>query len=248
MRRFSFYAATISLLSLINTPSYAEVDDIERTQFEKQIHEYLLQNPEVIIEAIQLYQQRQEQQAQLNDQELIQRNAELIYNDKNSWAGGNLKGDITVVEFLDYRCSYCRRAHDELEELVKSDGNIRFVIKELPILGEESILAAQFALAVKNIHGDDSYKQAHDQLMQMRGPINEKSLRALASELNLNTDEVMVGMNDPLVLDTIKQNYELAQTMQIQGTPSFVVQTQMLRGYMPLDGMREVIRQERQSS
>jgi protein-disulfide isomerase len=89
---------------------------------------------------------------------LLRDNADAIFNSAADWAGGNPNGDVTVVEFVDYRCGYCRKAHDEVSQLVETDGNIRLVMKEFPILGEDSLTSARFAIAVRRLAGDDAYK------------------------------------------------------------------------------------------
>ncbi|HHI70877.1 MAG TPA: DsbA family protein, partial [Rhodobacteraceae bacterium] len=113
----------------------AEMTDSERDVFRSEIRDYLLENPEVLLEAISILEQRQADEQAGNDKALLQTNFNDIYNDGVSFVGGNPDGDITIVEFSDYRCPYCKRAHPEVADLLKSDGNIRFIYKEYPILG-----------------------------------------------------------------------------------------------------------------
>ncbi len=141
------------LLALVSWPAAAldlnAMTDEERQLFRAEVRAYLLDNPEVLIEAISVLEARQ-QQAQINgDLALVAQYSEAIFNDGYSFVGGNPDGDITIVEFLDYRCGFCKRAFPEVTELIASDGNIRFVIKEYPILGEQSTLASRFALSVR---------------------------------------------------------------------------------------------------
>lgn len=213
----------------------------EREAFGAAVRAYLLENPEVIFEAVDIHEQRQAEQQAASDIELIVANASEIFFDDHSWVGGNPDGDITVVEFLDYRCGYCKRAFAEVEELIATDGNIRFVVKEFPILGEQSTLASRFAIAVKNTHGSDAYKAMHDELMNFRGTINIESLKRLAERLLLDFDVIGPAMSAPEVELELAKNYALAQKLSISGTPSFVFQSQMLRGYAPLDAMRNIV-------
>ena len=168
-------------------------------------------------------------------------NAEELFNDGYSHVSGNLDGDITMVEFVDYRCGYCRRAFPELQELIKSDGNIRVIYKEFPILGEESTLSARFAISTQLLLGEDAYGQLHDAMMTMRGNATPETLSTLATGLGLDGAAILLGMSDPKVDEIIGQNHLLAQRMQISGTPTFVMEDQMVRGYVPLDGMRQII-------
>jgi len=179
------------------------------------------------------------------DLQMLADNADAIYNDPASWVGGNPEGDITLVEFLDYRCGYCRKAYEDTEELVKSDGNIRFVVKEFPILGEQSLLSSQFAIATRMVAGDDAYKKAHDALMTLRGDATPEALAGLATDLGLDAAAITAKMASSEVQAVIAANHALGTTLQINGTPSFVIDQTMVRGYVPLDGMRQIVEGQR---
>lgn len=116
--------------------------DAERAAFGAEVRAYLLENPEVIMEAVAALEQRQAADAANTDRTLVETYSNAIFNDGHSWVGGNPDGDITLVEFLDYRCGYCRKASSEVEQLLETDGNIKFIVKEFPILGEESVISA----------------------------------------------------------------------------------------------------------
>ncbi len=225
----------------------ASMTDAERAAFQAEIRSYLLENPEVIAEAIQVLEDRQAAAQYEADKELVKAYADVLFNDPSSWVGGNPDGDITVVEFMDYRCGYCRKASSEVEELIKSDGNIRFILKEYPILGEESELSSRFAIAVRQIAGDAAYKQVHDALFTFKGNITPDALSRLASTLGLDAKAVMARMTAPEVTKVLDANHALGSEMQINGTPTFIVGGQMLRGYVPLDGMRQIVADERGS-
>ncbi|WP_170788772.1 DsbA family protein [Ruegeria lacuscaerulensis] len=231
-------------LSLLAAPAQAldlnTMSDAEREQFGAQVRAYLLENPEVIIEAINILEQRNAQAEAAADQELVAVNADELFNDGYSWVGGNPDGDITLVEFMDYRCGYCRRAVPEVAELLSEDGNIRLVIKEFPILGEASVISSRFAVATKHVAGDDAYKLVHDALLDFGGEPNEVSLRRLSDGLGLDSDAILAAMDSDRVTDEINQTRELARRMQIQGTPSFVLGTEMLRGYLTADQMLQI--------
>ncbi|TCO70967.1 DsbA family protein [Rhodovulum euryhalinum] len=213
----------------------------EREAFRAEVRSYLMDNPEVLMEAIGVLEQRQAEAQSANDVALVQVNADALFRDGQSWVGGNLDGDITLVEFIDYRCGYCRKAHDEVAELVSSDGNIRFVVKEFPILGDQSVLSSRFAIATLQLAGGDAYKRVHDALITFRGNVTEDGLKSLGDSLGLDSAAIMGRMNAPEVDAVIAENQGLAQRLQISGTPTFVVETQMLRGYMPLEGMRRIV-------
>ncbi len=231
-------------LSLITGPAQAldlnTMTEAEKAEFGAQVREYLLENPEVIIEAINILEERNAAAEALADKELVAANAEELFNDGYSWVGGNPDGDITLVEFMDYRCGYCRRAVPEVASLLASDGNIRLVIKELPILGDASIVSSRFAVATKQVAGNDAYKQVHDALLAFSGEPSEVTLRRISDGLGLDSDAIIAAMDSDDVTAEIAQTRELAQKMRISGTPSFVLGTEMLRGFLPADQMLQI--------
>ncbi|WP_171240601.1 DsbA family protein [Ruegeria sp. HKCCA5491] len=231
-------------LSLITGPAQAldlnAMTEAEKQQFGEQVRDYLLENPEVIIEAINILEQRNAVAEAQADKELVSANADELFNDGYSWVGGNPDGDITLVEFMDYRCGYCRRAVPEVAELLSEDGNIRLVIKEFPILGDASVLSSRFAVATKHVAGDDAYKQVHDALLEFGGEPSEVTLRRISDGLGLDSDAILEAMNSDQVTNEINQTRELARRMQISGTPSFVLGTEMLRGYLTADQMLQI--------
>ncbi|EAR49395.1 27 kDa outer membrane protein, putative [Oceanicola granulosus HTCC2516] len=217
------------------------LSDSERDAFRAEVRAYLLEHPEVLMEAIGVLEQRDQAAQAASDVDLARANLEELQNDGYSFVGGNPDGDVTLVEFVDYRCGYCRRAHAEVEELLASDGNIRFVVKEFPILGEGSTLSSQFAIAVKQLHGDAAYKNVHDALITLRSDADEPSLRRLAEGFGLEADEIFARMGSDEVADEINETRALAQRLQITGTPTFVLEDQMLRGYLPLEQMQAFV-------
>lgn len=240
--------STLALAAALTlTPAHAQgtMTDADRAAFRAEVRAYLLENPEVILEAIEVLEDRRAADAAQADIDLLRTNAAEIFEDPASWVGGNLKGDITLVEFIDYRCGYCRRAWSETEELIATDGNIRRVIKEFPILGEQSDRSSRFAIATLQVAGPDAYKRAHDALIQLRGDATDRALRDLAVELGLDADAIAARMQAPEVTAVIEANHALAQRLQINGTPTFVIDETLVRGYVPLDGMRQIVEGQR---
>lgn len=223
-----------------------DMTEAERAAFNAAVRDYLIANPEVIVEAMTELQLREDQAAADRDLQMLSENKDIIFNSPDDWQGGNLQGDITVVEFMDYRCGYCHKAYQEVEELVAGDGKIRFVLKEFPILGEQSVLTSKFAIATRQVHGDEAYKKVHDALFAMRGDATEETLARLAADLGLDAAPILARMSDPAVQAVIDATYALAQTMDINGTPTFVIDNTLVRGYVPLDGMQEIVSGQRE--
>ena len=190
-------------------------------------------------------QSREENAALARDSQFIASNSAVIFANANDWVGGNPEGDITLVEFMDYRCGYCRKAYSEVDQLIKTDGNIRFVVKEFPILGEASMLSAQFAIALRQLHGDEAYGRAHDALMTLRGEPTPETLSRVATDLGLDPKQILDRMGSPEVQAVIAANYALAEQMDINGTPAFVLKDTVVRGYAPLDAMQGFVKDAR---
>jgi len=228
-----------------NAMDLTELTDAERAQFRAEVRAYLMDNPEVIMEAVALLQNREAEAQARADDNLVSDNAAAIFDDGYSWVGGNPDGDITLVEFLDYRCGYCKRAHGEVAKLLETDGNIRLIVKELPILGDQSVLASRFAIATKQIAGDDSYKAVNDALMAYNGDVTLPALRRLASTFGLDMDAIEVRMDSDEVTMEIAQTRALAQQLSISGTPTFVMHDELLRGYLPFDQMMALVDEKR---
>lgn len=245
----SLTATVLAGMFIFASPALAfdikTMSDTERTAFRKEIRAYLLDNPEVIFEAVDVMESRKAAQESASDKTLVSVNAQDIFEDGYSWEGGNPDGDITLVEFTDYRCGYCRKAHDEVAELVRKDGNIRFIIKEFPILGEGSVMSSRFAVAVKQLYGSDAYKTAHDALITFKPDATDVNLGRLAKALGYDKDTLFAKMDSDEVTAEIRQTRALASRLNISGTPTFVMKDELLRGYLPLQHMTALVDQKR---
>lgn len=244
-------ATSIAALFMATGVQAADLDlgnmsEEDRAAFGAQVRAYLLENPEVIMEAVQVLEERQAAEQAQGDVALIENNADAIFNDGYSWVGGNPEGDVTIVEFFDYRCGFCRRAHPEVAQLLELDGNIRYVAKEFPILGENSLVSSRFAFAAREIGGDEAYEAAKEALIVLNGEMDDTVLRRLADTLGLDADAVLGAMDDEGITEQLATTRALAQTLQINGTPSFVMGDQLVRGYVPLDAMQQIVAEARQ--
>ena len=239
-------AAAVALAHPALAFEISAMSDAERDAFGKEVRSYLLDNPEVLVEVINELEQRNADAQAQGDKALVTANAQDIFDDGWSFVGGNPEGDITVVEFLDYRCGYCRKAHGAVTELLETDGNIRFIVKEFPILGDQSVLASRFAIAARMVAGDDAYARIGVGFYEgFRGDVTDASLKNFAADLGLDGDAILARMNDAEVTKIIEDNHLLAQRLQIAGTPSFIIGEQLLRGFAPLEAMQGIVADER---
>ena len=206
--------------------------------FGQQVRAYLLENPDVIIEALQGLEERR-RTAELNEvQTVIQSRAEELLNDPASPVGGNPAGDVTLVEFFDYNCPYCRRVGPVMIDAEEDDPELRIVYKEFPILGPNSIAAAKAALAT---HRQGRYAEFHKALMQANGAADEASALKLAEELGLDMERLKKDMEAPEIQAAIDRNLALAQALRITGTPSFIIGDQLMPGATDLETLQALI-------
>ncbi len=216
----------------------------QKSEIERLVHDYLVKNPEVLVEAMTELRARQ-QQAE-NDslrKALIAHRAEL-FNDPQTPVAGNPKGDVTVVEFFDYSCPYCKSVEDNLKALLKADDKVRLVLKEFPVLGPGSMLAAKAALASR---GQGKYAAFHEALLTNRGQFSEESLMRVAQSAGLDTARLKADMESPAIEAALAANGALAEALNIRGTPAFVIGDQLFPGVMELKAMREAVAGARKS-
>ncbi|WP_424986192.1 DsbA family protein [Microbulbifer sp. S227A] len=247
MIRFAAPALTAAALfaGSAGAADLTALTEAERAAFRNEVRAYLMDHPEIIIEAVDLLKERNAQQQAQADVALVENNAEALFNDGYSWVGGNPDGDITLVEFMDYRCGYCRRAKPEVAKLLAEDGNIRLIVKEFPILGDASVASSRFAIATRKVAGDEAYEQVHDALMELDGDVNDVILGRLAEGLGLDSAPILARMNDDDITAEIAETRALAQRLQISGTPTFVLQDELLRGYLPADQLEIIVSEKR---
>ena len=216
--------------------------NIPKDAFEQRVRAYLLENPEVIAEAVQKLRERQLASRLKAVQTVIRDRAEEIFRDPAAPVGGNPKGDVTVVEFFDYNCPYCRRVAPVMEKAEADDPKVRVVYKEFPILGEGSMFAAKAALAA---YRQGKYVAFHQAMMKMKGRASESTVLAVAKQVGLDIERLKADMKDPEIDKAIQRNLVLAGALRINGTPAFVVGDQIIRGATDLKTLKAQIREAR---
>lgn len=224
---------------------FSNLSDADRLSLRNEIREFLLSNPEIIIEAVQQLENKKTQNQKLSDASLVQSNYEELFNDKGSWIGGNPNGDITIIEFLDYRCGYCRKAHNTIQKLIRSDENIKLIIKEYPILGEQSTLAARLAISVLQQLGPLKYELLHKKLMTKNISLDQQNIQKILEDLKITPNDVINHLYSKEVTETLKSTRALGQKLKISGTPTFIIEENIIRGYVNFDQMKEIIKEIR---
>ncbi|GAB4238978.1 MAG: hypothetical protein Kow0032_25820 [Methyloligellaceae bacterium] len=198
-----------------------------REAFEALIRDYLLKNPEVLIEVSNALEQRQNERRQQARLSAISQNADTIYRASNPLIAGNPEGNVTIVEFSDYNCPYCRRAFNHLAQLLEEDTNVKVIFKEFPIFGEGSEGAARVAIAASR---QGRYFDVHSALLRSSGRLDEKAALRIAEELGLDMDKLREDMKSDATQQAIAETRELAKNLGIQGTPFYLVGDQVIPG------------------
>jgi len=219
----------------------------QKAAFEALIREYILDHPDVVVESLQRWQERQKAESEENARAALAEHRDLLENNPAAPVAGNPEGDITVVEFFDYRCGYCKRVFPAIQELIETDGNIRYVFKEFPILGPDSKIASRAAQAVW-FSNPDRYLDFHAALMGARGALSEDRVLDIAAKVGLDRDTVKKGMDDPRVAETLASNLGLGRALGVNGTPAFVIGGQLVPGAIDLDTMKELLAEARRNT
>jgi protein-disulfide isomerase len=215
----------------------------QKQTIEKIVRDYLIQNPELMMEVSKELEKRQTLLQAAEHKRIISEKKASIFAAKSDFVIGNPSADITVVEFFDYNCGWCKRAVDEVTKLVKADPNVRVVFKELPIFGENSTFAAKAAMA--SIH-QGKYWDFHLALMKERQVTKENVLR-IAENVGLNVAKLKEDMANPAYDLALKETSQIAQSLGIEGTPGFIVDAKVSVGFVPADGLQEMIAEIRRA-
>ena len=211
----------------------------------KSIREYLIANPEVLVEAMQELERKQDSQRDSAAQKAISENQNELLRDPDSPVAGNPSGDVTVVEFSDYQCPYCKRAHNAVKSVVAADGKVKIIFKDLPILGEPSRIAALAALASR---AQGKHLAFHNALMEYNGKIDRDKIMEIAASVGLDVAKLQKDMEDPKLKQVIERNLALASALGVRGTPAFVIGNQFVPGAVDADALKQLIADARKRS
>jgi protein-disulfide isomerase len=235
--RFAAFALAAAFVSgpPLGTIAAAEFTPPQRQAIEGIIHDYLMQNPDVLIEALRAAEDAKSKQV------LTERHHE-IFDDPATPVGGNLQGDVSLVEFFDYRCPYCKQVEPTLETLLSKDPKIRFVYKEMPVLGPSSVVAAHAALAAR-LQG--KYEAFHNAMMAAKGQISDDVVYHVAGSVGLDIERLKRDMESPEIDQAVKANLALAEALDIRGTPGFVIGDHIIPGAIDLDALKDLIAESR---
>jgi protein-disulfide isomerase len=245
MPSFRLLAPALLAIALCVTPQAAPAQsfsDVQRSDIEKIVREYLIAHPEVLEEAMSELSKRQAAADAEKHQASITKNAEAIFNSPRGVTIGNKDGDVTFVEFFDYNCGYCKRAMVDMLELMKADPKLKVVLKEFPVLSQGSVEAAQVAVAVRmQDPTGKKYLDFHQKLLGGRGAADKARALAAAKEAGLDMAKLEKDLGSQEVRATLEENLKLAESLGMNGTPSYVIGKQIVIGAVGVDSLKEKI-------
>ena len=221
-------------------------NDQQKTELQSIIREYLVQHPEVLQEAMAELEKRQVAAEAEKTKAAVKNNAQTLFDSSRQVVVGNAQGDVTLVEFFDYNCGYCKRALTDLTDLMKDDSKLRVVLKEFPVLGPGSQEAAQVAIAARmQDKSGKKYFDFHQRLLSGRGQADRARALAAAKEAGFDMAKLERDMASPEVKATIEENMKLAEQLGLNGTPSYVVGSDVVVGAVGLEALKGKVKAAR---
>lgn len=227
------------LLAMVtaSTSSFAQ-SNLDREEIEIIVREYLLKHPEILLEVQDALNRKQEAELAERQVATIDQNTEAIYNSPYQIEFGDPNAEITIVEFFDYNCGFCQRALADMQRMLENDKNVRFVLKEFPVLGEQSIDASRVSLAMSQLM-PDKYPQFHVELLGLEGVKNGARAMQVAVDLGADEEKLLEEMEKPYIIDAMSEVYQIADGLGVTGTPSYIVGKSVVFGAVGYDQLKK---------
>lgn len=216
-------------------------DDRQRQAIGEIVREYLIKNPEVLQEALAELERRTEAAQKAAQADALRGERDKLVNGGRDYVIGNPQGDVTLVEFLDYNCGYCKRAVADIKTLLKSDPKLRVVLKDFPVLGPESAEASRVALAAKTQLKGEKLYEYHTRLMEVRGTVNGERAKALAREMGLDMSRLERDLAGGEGTAAIQENVALGEKLGLTGTPAFILGEEIINGAVGVEPLRRAV-------
>ncbi|WP_141165593.1 DsbA family protein [Pararhizobium mangrovi] len=244
MKRIRRLAAlTLAALTLAGNALASDssgFDPSNKEQLGQFVHDYLVQHPEVLLDAQDALQAKQQQAAQKKVAKVIADNRQALYYAPGDLVLGDPDGSVTLVEFYDYNCPYCRAAVSDMKTIVANEKGLRYVLKEFPILGDDSMAASRASMAFEML-APNKFKTFHDRLMAIKGSADAERAEKIAADLGVDPKQLEAKMKDPKIGARIRQTYALADKLNLTGTPAYVVGDMAVSGVIGADALRKAI-------
>ena len=238
--------AAAALLLAFSLPAAAEssFNDAQKAEIGQIVRDYLLANPEILLEMSQTLEAKQKDAEAKQREAAMASSADQLFRSPHDHVAGNPEGDVTIVEFFDYNCGWCKKGFSEVVSLIEKDKNLRVVLKEFPIFGGDSDYAARAAVAARN---QGKYWELHSALFSHEGKVTKEFVDEAAKAVGLDLAKLKADMDSQEVTDIIGANQALAQSLAINGTPAFIIDTHVTPGYLPAPDLLAAVQQVRDS-
>ncbi|MET7243915.1 DsbA family protein [Methylobacterium sp. EM32] len=220
--------------------------DVQRQAIETVVREYLLKNPEVLQEAMAELEKRQQDAQKVAQASALKETRDILHNSPHGFVAGNPNGDVTVVEFFDYNCGYCKRALTDLQTLIKGDPKLKVVLRDFPVLGPDSLEASKVALAAKQQLKGDKLFDYHTRLLESRGRVNGERAIAVAKEMGLDIAKLQKDMQAADIQAALQENVGLGDKLGLSGTPAFIIGDEIIPGAVGVEPIRKTVAGVRQ--
>ena len=216
--------------------------DVNGNNLEEKIKDFILKNPEIIIESLQKFEVKKENEKKLEYKSKINTLSNQIYNSESLFEGNKLS-DKVIIEFFDYNCSYCRRAHLDLKKIISEDNNIKVIYKNYPILSENSLKLAKYALIIAEID-KKKFVKFHNFILTNKGMINDEILSSIFKKLNIDKNYIQKKIDDKEINRKLQNDIELAKSLGLRGTPAFIISDEIFFGYIKKEDMVSILNQQ----
>lgn len=217
----------------------------EKQAIERIVRDYLVANPEVLVEAMDSLQAKQAAAAEAAQAKVLADAGDRLMSAPDGMVLGNPEGDVTIVEFFDYNCGFCRQALEDMNALIESDDGVRFVLKEFPILGPQSLEAARVSLAFREL-APEKYGEFHEALLSRRSVADGAAAMEIAADLGIDEEALEAELADPQIMRDLQDIQTLGAELQLSGTPSYVIGNEVIQSRVGVDRMKTVVANVRQ--
>lgn len=242
MRRMFLLAAAGAVFGTTRAMAQA-FTEAQREEIVTILREALRRDPSILRDAFGALQEAEERDRAGAQRAALAQHREALFATAGDPVRGNPRGDVTIVEFFDVRCPYCRRLHAEMSQLLRRDRNVRVIMKDLPILGPQSVVAARALLAAQK---QGKYAELYDALMGQPGEPTDAVIRSHAERIGLDHARLRRDMEDPAIQRRLDANIALARTLRIEGTPALVIGDTLIPGAVSLAQLEQLVTEERQ--
>ena len=213
---------------------------VNAENYEKVIEKYILENPETILQSLKNYEEKKDLEKKKENKSKINKlKKEIFFNDNNLYSG-NRDSQRIIVEFFDYNCSYCKKAHEDIDKLLEKHKDLKVIYKNFPILSEKSVELAKIGLLIAR-KSNKKFNSFHKTLMKKRKIPTENELRKILKKLDLEFDDIKRNLSDKSLDENLKSDFQLAQKLELRGTPAFIVGEEILFGYVGFEELSSKI-------